>query len=45
MIRKIMEEKYGGTWGVIVVTDTELISNNVHWTIPELKDSAGVSYI
>lgn len=36
-----MEDIYGGTWGVLIVKDTELVSSSVHWTIPDHKHVDG----
>ncbi|CEF62894.1 Hypothetical protein SRAE_1000116100 [Strongyloides ratti] len=38
IIRKIMEDMYGGNWGVVIIKDTSLISDIIHWTIPDLKN-------
>uniref|UniRef100_A0A914RCY4 Uncharacterized protein n=1 Tax=Parascaris equorum TaxID=6256 RepID=A0A914RCY4_PAREQ len=29
--------------GVIIITDTRLVSSKVHWTIPELRNADGIS--
>uniref|UniRef100_A0A0N5BCC6 Dynein light chain n=1 Tax=Strongyloides papillosus TaxID=174720 RepID=A0A0N5BCC6_STREA len=41
IIRKIMEDMYGGNWGVIVIKDIPLISDVIHWTIPDSKNEDG----
>uniref|UniRef100_A0A0N4ZRK4 Dynein light chain n=1 Tax=Parastrongyloides trichosuri TaxID=131310 RepID=A0A0N4ZRK4_PARTI len=38
IIRKIMEDMYGGSWGVIIISDISLISDTIHWTIPDSKN-------
>lgn len=43
MIAKSVEDAYGGTWGVVIVQNPLLISKTVHWAIPDMKDSEGVS--
>ncbi|KAF8387110.1 hypothetical protein PRIPAC_76252 [Pristionchus pacificus] len=35
MIRRILEDVNGGTWGVLIVRDPMLVSQEVHWTIPD----------
>ncbi|GMT10203.1 hypothetical protein PFISCL1PPCAC_1500, partial [Pristionchus fissidentatus] len=35
MIRRILEDVHGGTWGVLIVRDPMLVSQEVHWTIPD----------
>uniref|UniRef100_A0AC35TJL6 Dynein light chain n=1 Tax=Rhabditophanes sp. KR3021 TaxID=114890 RepID=A0AC35TJL6_9BILA len=37
VIRKIMEDIYGGTWGVLVIKDPSFVSDQIHWTIPDFK--------
>uniref|UniRef100_A0A914E079 DUF1801 domain-containing protein n=1 Tax=Acrobeloides nanus TaxID=290746 RepID=A0A914E079_9BILA len=41
LIRKILEDIYGGTWGVLIVKNTDLVSTSVHWTIPDHKHTDG----
>ncbi|KAE9412203.1 hypothetical protein Angca_001557 [Angiostrongylus cantonensis] len=41
MIRRIIEDVFGGSWGVLVIRDPELVSNQVHWTIPEHNNVDG----
>jgi hypothetical protein len=41
LIRRILEDVYGGTWGVLIVKNTELVSTAVHWTIPDHKHDDG----
>lgn len=36
-----MEDIYGGTWGVLIVKGTDLVSIQVHWTIPDHKHEDG----
>ena len=35
MIRRIHEDLFGGSWGVLIVKDASLVSTSVHWTIPD----------
>uniref|UniRef100_A0A914UUD7 Uncharacterized protein n=1 Tax=Plectus sambesii TaxID=2011161 RepID=A0A914UUD7_9BILA len=37
IVRKIMEDIFGGTWGVLVVEKPSLVSYQVHWTIPDFR--------
>ncbi len=37
VVRKIMEDIFGGTWGVIVIEKPSLVSDQVHWTIPDTR--------
>ncbi|CAD5231803.1 unnamed protein product [Bursaphelenchus xylophilus] len=41
LIRRIMEDIYGGTWGVLIVKGADLVSTMVHWTIPDHKHEDG----
>uniref|UniRef100_A0A915D5A9 Uncharacterized protein n=1 Tax=Ditylenchus dipsaci TaxID=166011 RepID=A0A915D5A9_9BILA len=41
VIRRIMEDVYGGNWGVLIIKNSELISSSVHWTIPDHHNSDG----
>ncbi|CAO4379137.1 unnamed protein product [Caenorhabditis nigoni] len=41
MIRRILEDIYGGTWGVLVIRDPALVSKEVHWTFPDHNNSDG----
>lgn len=34
LIRRIHEDVFGGTWGVLIIKNIELISTVVHWSIP-----------
>ncbi|TKR87895.1 hypothetical protein L596_012225 [Steinernema carpocapsae] len=43
MIRRIMEDIYGGTWGVLIIRDPHLVSDEIHWTIPDHKHKDGSS--
>uniref|UniRef100_A0A7E4VZ65 Uncharacterized protein n=1 Tax=Panagrellus redivivus TaxID=6233 RepID=A0A7E4VZ65_PANRE len=43
VIRRIMEDIYGGSWGVIIIKDPALVSSSVHWTIPDHKHKDGSS--
>uniref|UniRef100_A0A1I8A9T3 ULP_PROTEASE domain-containing protein n=1 Tax=Steinernema glaseri TaxID=37863 RepID=A0A1I8A9T3_9BILA len=38
-----MEDIYGGTWGVLIIKDPSLVSNDIHWTIPDHKHRDGSS--
>ncbi|CAI4223318.1 unnamed protein product [Auanema sp. JU1783] len=35
MIRRIIEDIYGGSWGVLIIRNPELVSHDIHWTIPD----------
>ncbi|GMR58318.1 hypothetical protein PMAYCL1PPCAC_28513, partial [Pristionchus mayeri] len=41
MIRRILEDVQGGTWGVLIVRDPMLVSQEVHWTIPDHVNADG----
>ncbi|CAJ0590492.1 unnamed protein product [Cylicocyclus nassatus] len=41
MIRRIIEDLYGGAWGVLIIRNPSLVSNEVHWTIPDLNNIDG----
>ncbi|KAF7633863.1 hypothetical protein Mgra_00006722 [Meloidogyne graminicola] len=41
LIRRIMEDIYGGSWGVLIIKGINLISKSVHWTIPDHKHKDG----
>ncbi|EFP05407.1 hypothetical protein CRE_27116 [Caenorhabditis remanei] len=41
MIRRILEDIYGGTWGVLVIRNPALVSKEVHWTFPDHNNSDG----
>lgn len=41
IIRRILEDIYGGSWGVIIIKNAELVSSSVHWTIPDHKHRDG----
>ncbi|PAV83914.1 hypothetical protein WR25_05279 [Diploscapter pachys] len=41
MIRRILEDIYGGTWGVLIIKNPNLISQEVHWTIPDHVNTDG----
>ncbi|CAA99801.1 uncharacterized protein CELE_C54D10.9 [Caenorhabditis elegans] len=41
MIRRILEDIYGGTWGVLVIRDPALVSKDVHWTFPDHNNLDG----
>ncbi|KAK0414340.1 hypothetical protein QR680_007274 [Steinernema hermaphroditum] len=43
IIRRVMEDIYGGTWGVLIIKDPTLVSNDIHWTIPDHKHRDGSS--
>jgi hypothetical protein len=34
LIRRIHEDVFGGTWGVLIIKQIDLISTVVHWSIP-----------
>ncbi|VDK19726.1 unnamed protein product [Anisakis simplex] len=42
ILRRIMEDMFGGKWGVLIITDTSLVSTQIHWTIPHLVTPSGV---
>ncbi|KAI6229787.1 hypothetical protein M3Y99_01137500 [Aphelenchoides fujianensis] len=45
LIRRIHEDLFGGTWGVLIVKNAELVSSLVHWTIPDHKlDDGGPAF-
>ncbi|VDM52084.1 unnamed protein product [Angiostrongylus costaricensis] len=41
MIRRIIEDVSGGSWGVLIIRNPELVSYQVHWTIPEHNNVDG----
>uniref|UniRef100_A0A915N2H8 Uncharacterized protein n=1 Tax=Meloidogyne javanica TaxID=6303 RepID=A0A915N2H8_MELJA len=41
LIRRILEDIYGGTWGVLIIEGTNLVGKSVHWTIPDHKHRDG----
>ncbi|KAH7715219.1 Protein C54D10.9, partial [Aphelenchoides avenae] len=41
IIRRIIEDVYGGTWGVLIIKNPDLVSTAVHWTIPDHKHRDG----
>uniref|UniRef100_A0AC34FDG1 Uncharacterized protein n=1 Tax=Panagrolaimus sp. ES5 TaxID=591445 RepID=A0AC34FDG1_9BILA len=41
IIRRIMEDLYGGSWGVLIIKNPQLVSTSVHWTIPDHKHEDG----
>ncbi|KAI1723730.1 hypothetical protein DdX_03901 [Ditylenchus destructor] len=41
IIRRILEDIYGGSWGVLIIKNPELISTSVHWTIPDHRNKDG----
>ncbi|KAL6741634.1 hypothetical protein Aduo_014868 [Ancylostoma duodenale] len=41
MIRRIIEDIYGGTWGVLIIRNPALVSSEVHWTIPDHNNADG----
>ncbi|CAI5451178.1 unnamed protein product [Caenorhabditis angaria] len=41
MIRRILEDIYGGTWGVLVIRNPSLVSKEVHWTFPDHTNEDG----
>jgi len=41
MVRRVMEDIFGGNWGVLIIKDFELIASSVHWTIPDQKHMNG----
>uniref|UniRef100_A0A1I8BBK5 EF-hand domain-containing protein n=1 Tax=Meloidogyne hapla TaxID=6305 RepID=A0A1I8BBK5_MELHA len=43
LIRRIMEDIYGGSWGVLIIEGTNLVAKSVHWTIPDPKHKDGSS--
>lgn len=34
LLREIMEEKYGGKWGVVIVDNPDAVDSSFHWNIP-----------
>ncbi|KAI6213633.1 Transient-receptor-potential-like protein [Aphelenchoides besseyi] len=41
LIRRIHEDLFGGTFGVLIIKNAELVSNAVHWTIPDHRHDDG----
>uniref|UniRef100_A0A183CPQ7 Inner membrane protein n=1 Tax=Globodera pallida TaxID=36090 RepID=A0A183CPQ7_GLOPA len=41
IIRRIMEDIYGGNWGVLIIKEPELISTVIHWTFPDHRHRDG----
>ncbi|KAK6039660.1 hypothetical protein COOONC_22835 [Cooperia oncophora] len=41
IIRRIVEDIFGGSWGVLIIRNPSLVSNDVHWTIPDHNNSDG----
>ncbi|CAB3399004.1 unnamed protein product [Caenorhabditis bovis] len=41
MIRRILEDIYGGTWGVLIIRNPTIVSKDVHWTFPDHSNSDG----
>uniref|UniRef100_A0A914HYN5 Uncharacterized protein n=1 Tax=Globodera rostochiensis TaxID=31243 RepID=A0A914HYN5_GLORO len=41
IIRRIMEDIYGGNWGVLIIKEPELISSVIHWTFPDHRHRDG----
>ncbi|KAK6753462.1 hypothetical protein RB195_012821 [Necator americanus] len=41
MIRRIIEDIYGGSWGVLIIRNPTLVSSEVHWTIPDHNNADG----
>ncbi|CAD6186960.1 unnamed protein product [Caenorhabditis auriculariae] len=41
MVRRILEDVYGGTWGVLVIRNPALVSKEVHWTFPDHSNEDG----
>uniref|UniRef100_A0A183C087 DUF2528 family protein n=1 Tax=Globodera pallida TaxID=36090 RepID=A0A183C087_GLOPA len=41
VIRRIMEDIYGGNWGVLIIKEPELISTVIHWTFPDHRHRDG----
>ncbi|VDO60094.1 unnamed protein product [Heligmosomoides polygyrus] len=40
MIRRIIEDIFGGSWGVLIIRNPALVSK-IHWTIPDHNNSDG----
>ena len=34
LLQQRIQDKFGGSWGVVIVDDPNLINDKVHWTIP-----------
>ncbi|KAI6199872.1 Transient-receptor-potential-like protein [Aphelenchoides besseyi] len=41
LIRRIHEDLFGGTFGVLIIKNAELVSSAVHWTIPDHRHDDG----
>ncbi|XGW01864.1 hypothetical protein V3C99_014169 [Haemonchus contortus] len=41
IIRRIIEDIYGGSWGVLIIRTPDLVSDEVHWTIPDHTNADG----
>ncbi|KAL3118374.1 hypothetical protein niasHT_001010 [Heterodera trifolii] len=41
VIRRIMEDIYGGSWGVLIIKEPDLISTVIHWTFPDHRHRDG----
>ncbi|VDL76543.1 unnamed protein product [Nippostrongylus brasiliensis] len=41
MVRRIVEDIFGGSWGVIIIRHPALVSNEIHWTIPDHNNADG----
>lgn len=41
MIRRIIEDIFGGSWGVLIIRNPALVSSEIHWTIPDHNNSDG----
>ncbi|VDO54914.1 unnamed protein product [Haemonchus placei] len=41
IIRRIIEDIYGGSWGVLIIRSPDLVSDEVHWTIPDHTNADG----
>ncbi|PIO74354.1 hypothetical protein TELCIR_03639 [Teladorsagia circumcincta] len=41
IVRRITEDIFGGSWGVLIIRNPSLVSNDVHWTIPDHNNADG----
>ncbi|KAH7717588.1 Protein C54D10.9 [Aphelenchoides avenae] len=45
LIKRLVEETYGGRWGVVIVTDAYLIGSAVHWSVPFFPNEVGTDAV
>ncbi|CAJ0950068.1 unnamed protein product, partial [Mesorhabditis belari] len=41
MIRRVLEDIHGGSWGVLIIKNPNMVSQDVHWTIPDHTNEDG----